>query len=573
MTTRVKGSVASKASEILYDNTASGLTADNVKAALDEVASGGISGGDITAVDTVHDLLSLSAQDGELFLVREYFTDTDKGHGLFEFISTKAKADHNGGTVISPTVPWDGQRANLAGFLSGANETDVGGTGCFVRKYDGALNTQWFGTAEAQGIDDYEPLQKCFDTAVSEGVSVFLPGKSRTSAEITLDLQTTSTPISDNRPSVFGLGQGVSGILPTSSNITAFKIIGDLAGTAGALGYLSVNNIFIGGASGDRTTTGIELVGLAYASIEDCGFHGLGTCINITSSLSSSFNRCVFSEGEKGVVTGKGTGFSNFNACVFNACEFRRLTELAFDGFEDVTNLGFYNCQIEGNGTQGALTSGGAIIRARENAGGVAAVFDNCYIEKNAGAFDIKVTENDTSGKVSLILKGNSFNRIDSTKYVTNNIVTEGEVDVTCIGNHFASFNDYVVDPSREYFNLSTDSRHYVIGDRYENGGQVAPESPSTTSYAGSIELSGDTYLPKGWSYTVPSAGVINVNHGLQNNRYAVMAMANDGSLTNVKVVRVAKAINGFDIFLTDSSNTPTTADCSFTLTETKPAK
>lgn len=54
------------------------------------------------------------------------------GGGRYVWDASRLKADHNAGTVISPTVPWDGTEATFAAYIAKTGETSPGGTGCFV---------------------------------------------------------------------------------------------------------------------------------------------------------------------------------------------------------------------------------------------------------------------------------------------------------------------------------------------------------------------------------------------------------------------------------------------------------
>lgn len=55
------------------------------------------------------------------------------GGGDFIWLPTQAKSAHNGVTVFSPTVPWNGTKAALPAFMAKTGETSPGGSGCFVR--------------------------------------------------------------------------------------------------------------------------------------------------------------------------------------------------------------------------------------------------------------------------------------------------------------------------------------------------------------------------------------------------------------------------------------------------------
>ncbi len=52
---------------------------------------------------------------------------------LYRYDETIAKSEHNGGDIISPTVPWDGLKgATHAAWQAGTGETDPTGSGCWV---------------------------------------------------------------------------------------------------------------------------------------------------------------------------------------------------------------------------------------------------------------------------------------------------------------------------------------------------------------------------------------------------------------------------------------------------------
>ena len=56
------------------------------------------------------------------------------GGGNLYYIADMPKSKHNGGTVFSPTVPWNGAKATVPAYLVGMGETDPAGLGCFVRR-------------------------------------------------------------------------------------------------------------------------------------------------------------------------------------------------------------------------------------------------------------------------------------------------------------------------------------------------------------------------------------------------------------------------------------------------------
>lgn len=95
-------------------------------------------------VASIKDMLALTPQNIHV-TVTGYIPGTDFGGGLLYWDSTKQKANHNGITIFSPTVPWDGSYSNLEAFLAGIGETNTNGTGCWVRSNKGDIMASWSG--------------------------------------------------------------------------------------------------------------------------------------------------------------------------------------------------------------------------------------------------------------------------------------------------------------------------------------------------------------------------------------------------------------------------------------------
>jgi hypothetical protein len=88
--------------------------------------------------------------------------------------SAQAKSGHNGITVHSPTVPWDGTQAALSAYHAGTGETDPSGTGCWVmRPYE--LNPYMAGAVGGGTVDDNVALQNALTYCVTNGIGFFVP--------------------------------------------------------------------------------------------------------------------------------------------------------------------------------------------------------------------------------------------------------------------------------------------------------------------------------------------------------------------------------------------------------------
>ncbi|QGT54279.1 hypothetical protein b3_0021 [Synechococcus phage B3] len=98
--------------------------------------------------------------EADLLLLRDVQKD---GGGLFVWDSSISKAEHDGGLFISPTVPYDGTRANLENFLYGVGETDPSGSGVWVRQFTGNVFASYYGQVGNNIADDQPSIQQALD--------------------------------------------------------------------------------------------------------------------------------------------------------------------------------------------------------------------------------------------------------------------------------------------------------------------------------------------------------------------------------------------------------------------------
>ncbi|WP_148051372.1 hypothetical protein [Pseudomonas protegens] len=90
--------------------------------------------------------------------------DGPLGGGDYIWDALRPKTAHNGGTVISPTVPWSGSQATLSAFLAGAGETLPAGLGCWVLSRNVQINPFVFGAKGDDVADDTASVQKMLNT-------------------------------------------------------------------------------------------------------------------------------------------------------------------------------------------------------------------------------------------------------------------------------------------------------------------------------------------------------------------------------------------------------------------------
>ncbi|AQN32354.1 tail fiber protein [Escherichia phage vB_EcoS_CEB_EC3a] len=109
----------------------------------------------LSSVDSIYELIKQTNENKNLANVRSYISGSNSGGGLFYWSPLVSKSEHNGITVFSPTVPFDGTYSTLSDFLSGAGETSPGENGCWVRFTGGVddIHTEWAGH-DVSGVNE-----------------------------------------------------------------------------------------------------------------------------------------------------------------------------------------------------------------------------------------------------------------------------------------------------------------------------------------------------------------------------------------------------------------------------------
>lgn len=80
------------------------------------------------------------------YIVQGHRPGITTGGGRFYWDGAVARNRHNGGTIISPTVPAYTAQTGLAGYLDGSGKLSRPPFGCFVRKIEGhGIRLEWFG--------------------------------------------------------------------------------------------------------------------------------------------------------------------------------------------------------------------------------------------------------------------------------------------------------------------------------------------------------------------------------------------------------------------------------------------
>lgn len=298
------------------------------------------------------------------------------GGGVFVWDPSKPKTNHNGGTIISPTVPWDGTQANLAAFLAGTGETTPAGNGCWIRNDTYSVDITWFGARGDGTTDDRGVFQKAIDYLVASGKSgeLHVPaGTYRINTGLTIDVSVVTLNGNAALLDFTSLTSGAAITLTGASinysgnpyyngvnALRGFKIIGPGSGVATTIGIkftgtglLGSNDIAVRDCTISQFATGVVLGNVAYhLSIEHCSIFLCSVCVEgqlfSNAGARNVFTRCKFFNSDYAFdLKNASSGSTNITDCVIAGIT---LVSILISG----GHLSVTNCDFESGGSQPA---------------------------------------------------------------------------------------------------------------------------------------------------------------------------------------------------------------------------
>lgn len=146
------------------------------------------------------------------------------GGGRFIYMASMPRANHNGGTVIDVSVPY----TSTEDYLSGVGSS--GGNGCLVRlDIKDAYLTSWFGALPSTtGVDAYASMQKCFDSANSNGMQILVTDSVAVSKPLVLKSQSILKGVSRYKTFILKTNSSTSGLPPIAKPGDAPGPVGDV---------------------------------------------------------------------------------------------------------------------------------------------------------------------------------------------------------------------------------------------------------------------------------------------------------------------------------------------------------
>lgn len=254
-------------------------------------------------VQSVVELLSAKQDDSQIVVTVGYHPGSSIGGTAFYWDPTRPGADHNGGTVISPSVSWDGTLANLLAFVQATGT----GTGCFVKLNTDVFHADEFGL-QNQIVTEQGPLinhvlssaaevsSARYTVKIPEGFNILANGVILP-AGTTFDIQgviidVTAKPavLMNARTTILGLHASIRSFTSINGSFIAAQTPTATNSLIKILGFPEIQDI---GAVKDAAQVGIATAGF-YQSVLELYLIGHGRAVIHNSTLASYYHDWTF---------------------------------------------------------------------------------------------------------------------------------------------------------------------------------------------------------------------------------------------------------------------------------------
>lgn len=347
-----------------------------------------------------------------------------RGGGDFVYLPSVAKSLHNGGYIISPTVPITSAFSSTPAFLEGTGETDPSGTGCLVRVCTGDTYAEYFGLLDnasySLNCKSFNAAIKWADAAgtdISPGVVRFMDGEFRTTDPIILY---RALGVTGRLPAFRGAGSYNSAIVKTTNNTTgsAYPWL-DIDAAVIELPPDGANNYIAGADSGgfqvrklanDQTGYGYYATRSYFGRREDMFIRGFNRGFTSNDCWMGKPDKIWALECNVGF-TMSGTSNHGGNLYAGNS------REIGFDfGGLTYSNL---SCACDGTGSQGTVP------KVAYKLSGCHGIKLTCGVEKTVGE------EFNISSCFGIEINGHSFSTNPSSVATQKINVTNSTVKMT----------------------------------------------------------------------------------------------------------------------------------------------
>lgn len=310
------------------------------------------------------------------------------------------------------------------------------------------INVKTYGATGDGVTNDTTAIQNAINAARPNGDVVYIPsGTYVVSSTLTIN---SSADTGDYAPrcSIRGDGANATRIFRSSGTGPVLNILGGSA--AGIHSFLTVSDLMIVGNG--VGTDGITLNRMAFMTLRGVTIMGCDTALVGKNILSSLMQRLVLRWNQKGFRFEREAGVfsSDPNGITMISCIIGNNT-VHGGAIIGGSTFNMVGGSVEGNGQ--TADAWGLTMSNAGTEGAVGVNLSGVYFEGNKGKADLWLPN--SAQDVAHNVQGCTFNRIDATRWVTNNILLETSSNkravLTVMGCGFRGFNNYVANASRKY--------------------------------------------------------------------------------------------------------------------------
>ncbi|HFP3330120.1 TPA: phage head-binding domain-containing protein [Escherichia coli] len=342
----------------------------------------------------VSDFYGMESNNGDKVLLKSWYRDGSGGGGIFEFNNSIIRAKHDGGCIISPSVPYIGD-AYVSDYVNGVGDEHPSSNGCWVRRDIKEITGEMYGMHgnPDDNLDLSPNLRKAISAAGVLGVGVVLPGN-------IINLKSpVSIPIHQREGGKVAYIRGVDeklsivNILASETSQNNFGIY--LDGSLSVFSSFPIENLTIRSVDSsanrsDWSGFGLNINKCIRLSMRNVLIDGFEIGCKLKDSLYLEFNNCRFTYN-KTAIQGRLGEVSGPNSIRLSRCDFQYNAEFCIEN-QHAHAWKIDTCTFEANG--GKSYSNGTPIAFNScvqfaligGAGRVAATIDNCYFESNTGS-------------------------------------------------------------------------------------------------------------------------------------------------------------------------------------------
>lgn len=437
--------------------------------------------------------------------------------GVGQVVASNLAAGAVGNAALAANAVKDANVDPAAAVQSSKLAYSLGATGSVTRAVQSKLQETTgaadFGAKLDGTTDDTAAWQAYINWCLANGRNIKFRGSTVISSTLLIDLTTTPSSWTTGALHVALEGDSISNseFVWKGADAPAIWVKGNYPGADlfTAKGFrVRRQGAAPTGATG--AGSGLRLESLTIASVADFAAFNFSNGIEARTIENAVWTNVFAYYNFNGLIANNfGASAAGSNTNTFVGCNFIGNTSWGVKVDHGTLNA-FYGGTFQSNGTMAAGGGGMAITNSAYD-GGVGLVVDGVYFEGNAGSMDAYIQH---LNPCVYSFKGNTFNRLGNTSYVSANIQFDcsalGAGGAKCVaslvGNSFRGFGSYAANSSRPTIS-------FVGGSGYdgwqisENGNDFWSATDAPVWPSGSAGPMLHPYLVGTLAYTLPATG------------------------------------------------------------------